>query len=193
MNDGELMLKLRELPTPEPGEGVREKALHRAMIALSNPAAPEPATGGAHPWFRLALRGFACVAAAALAALLFTHTRHADVAQADAKLLKEMEALFPGQIDSVVTRGGQVDLNLAQAPDENSSQPLAVVLRRDSQTIRVLTFSGRKVCLDLGGHKECFETLVTGEGQVILTGDHFLWSAENPKAVDGFDVQAASL
>ena len=193
MNDGELIRKLRELITPQPGEGVREKALHRARIALVNPGDEVPAAGVSRGWLWLVARSAACVAVAAISALLFVRSHHAGGGEADAKLLKEMEVLFPGQIDSVVTRGGQVDLNLADAPDANSSQPLAVELRRDDQTIRVLTFSGRKVCLNLGGREECFETLVTGEGQVILSGDHFLWSTEDPKAVDGFSVHAATL
>ena len=193
MNDESLKRKLRELGVPPVDDAARQKALHRAEIAfLNRPPAPETKRPRGFAWWKLAL-GFACAAMAA--AFLVFRPHPAQVAQAapDTKLFCEMEALFPGQIDSVVEKGNDVALNLTPAPSKRSPQPLEVILKRGAETIRVLTYSGNEVCVELGGRKECFEPLVTGEGRVILTGDHFVWSEDDPRPVAGFSVGAKML
>jgi hypothetical protein len=66
-------------------------------------------------------------------------------------------------------------------------------MREGTNTIRVLTYSGRKVCIEIGGRQECFEPLVTGEGTVILSGDHFVWSDKDPQRIAGYKVEARTI
>lgn len=186
MNDKELISKLRELAVPAADEATRQKAFHRAKIALLN-SPSDLAKTPARKWQWAA--GCACV----LLVLLWFGLQRGAESQPDAKLLSEMEALFPGQIDAVISRGTDVTLNLSATPAEGLSQPLAVTLRRGKQTVLVLAYSGRKVCVDLGGRRECFEPLMTEEGKVILAGEDFVWSDADPQPVAGFRVRARAL
>ena len=194
MNDDLLKRALEKLRVPAGDDTAAARARHRAMTAFENRATfaeRKPA-----PWRWLAAG--AAAALALLAALRLHHdavppARTASTDLADAKLLAEMEGLFPGQLDEVITSGGEVSIRLAPERGAVASQRLAITLRRGANTVRVLGYSGRKVCLDLDGKPECFEPLLNADGQVILAGENFVWSAENPSALDGYRVAAKAL
>jgi hypothetical protein len=73
------------------------------------------------------------------------------------------------------------------------SQPLVVQLRRGAERLRVLSYSGRRVCLDLDGSRVCFDVLATADGGVLLAGTDFLWSPAHPVRVAGYEIRARSL
>jgi hypothetical protein len=224
MNDKTLRDILKQLPVPPPSDAAREKALARAAVAYVNrptvSQVPDEAEGNHWVWeifFGAKGLGSACVLVLALVCFLtprrwrekispnsevaggeLTETaRHASGDdRLDAKLLGEMESLFRGQLDAVISRGNEVSLDLDPGLSTDaapSSQPLAVILRRGKQIVRVLGFSGREVCVQLDGRKECFEVLVNGNGKVFLVGHDFVWSDDNPKPVAGFQVEAHPL
>ena len=112
------------------------------------------------------------------------------------KLLAEMEALFPGQLDGVISSGGNVSLDLALTASDvkkEALQPLAITFQRGKQIVRVLGYSGRRVCVNLAGRKRCLEPLVTAEGKVIVEGDDFLWTDARPMTVAGYKLEARTL
>ena len=188
MNDESLKRRLRGLAVPPVDEGAREKALQRSQIALANSHSLPVARP--FPGWRW---GLAPGLALLLGLLWFARPHAGPEPQPSAKVLAEMEALFPGQVDAVILQGNSVKLDLSDTPEGSSQQPLVVTLRRGGQTVQVLAYSGRKVCVELGGRRECFEPLVTAEGKVILSGDDFVWEDNNPRPVAGYSVQARSL
>jgi hypothetical protein len=105
-----------------------------------------------------------------------------------------MERVFPGQLDGVIQAGNKVDVDLDEdatpALAESGAQRLKVTLQRGDKTVQILGYSGRKICVQLDGHMKCFEPLVTANGQVILSGDDFLWSSDEPAPIAGYQVKA---
>jgi len=207
MNDETLRKKLQELATPPVEDSAREKALHRAQIAFlqgpSEELSKNPLKSRWTPafvavvllgllWFAIPHGGMESLSLSNIS-ILSSHSHDVGESQPSAKLLMEMEALFPGQIDAVILQGKDVKLDLSDAPERDSQQPLVVTLRRGDQTVQVLAYSGRKVCVELGGHRECFEPLVTADGNVILSGDDFVWDEKSARRVAGYSVQARSL
>jgi hypothetical protein len=68
-----------------------------------------------------------------------------------------------------------------------------VEFRRGASTVRVLSYSGRRVCVDLGGRRACFEALLSEQGKVIVAGDDFVWSADDHATAGGWKITAAAL
>ena len=197
MNDESLKRALEKLALPSADDAARAIARHRAVTAFENrDTAPQR---NPVPWLRLAtLAAAACIALALVFAARSRSGGGAVAAatssdRADARLLAEMEALFPGQLDAVVATGNDIAVELAQEPGATASQRLAITLQRGASTVRVLGYSGRKVCLALDGRRECFEPLLTADGQVILAGDDFVWSEENPSPLAGYHIRARAL
>lgn len=205
MNDESLKRALEKLAAPPPDDAARERARHRAVIAFENRDAESAKVATQHspvPWFRLATlaAAAACIALALFFAVRSRSGSGGDGATAatssdrvDARLLAEMESLFPGQLDAVVANGNEISVELAQEPGTAASQRLTITLQRGATTVRVLGYSGRKVCLALNGRRECFEPLLTADGQVILAGVDFVWSRENPSPLAGYRVSARAL
>jgi hypothetical protein len=191
MNDELLKKRLAELKVPEPEENARERTLHRALLALKN-APEEVPEVRSHFFWRWAAAAGACAAVALMAAWMVTRPVGEDLL-AWQRTLREVEALFPGQVNAVIERDGAVDLELSDQDAGGTSQPVVVEFVRGADVLRVLSYSGRKVCVDLGGAKACFEPLVTAEGRVILAGEDFLWSSEHPVSRAGYRVEARFL
>jgi hypothetical protein len=194
MKDGELRRSLQKLRVPEASESARERARHRALIAFQ--------PGGYMPSEESARRGFVwrwrgAVAVAVLIGGLpffFHHHRHAPENLAnDREILEQMEKLFPGQVDAVVQKNGKTDLSIAQTPVVGSDQPLVVVFQRGQESIRVLSYSGHRVCLDLGTIHDCFDILETPGGGVILESENKVWIASQHPVVNGYAVRAQTL
>ncbi len=99
-----------------------------------------------------------------------------------------MEGLFGAQLDAIVESTNEApDIRLsADATDfarPRLAQPVLIQFQRvGGETTRVLSYSGRTVCVTLGGRRMCFEPLVTGRDEVILSGGAFCWSSEQPAA-----------
>jgi len=191
MNDQELQNHLKRLPVPKPSESARARALDRALVALrhaeagSRPASPAPA------WWRLL--AFGGLAAGVLAVGLWSlapQRLNPRAQTAWAETLRQMETLFPGQLNAVIERDGAIELDVAARPAPASEQPVLVEFSHGGEVLRVLSYSGRRVCVNLGGTPACFEALVTGEGNVILTGEDFLWDSRKPEPVAGHHVEA---
>lgn len=195
MTDDNLKRKLRELVVPAPDKFARDRAWHRARVAfLSSGSGPTESLGEKPPagfaFFRWALP-IVVVVAAAVIWLLALPSRENTIAWN--RLLQEMETLFPNRLNAVVERDGAFEVELSEENPGAPGQPIIMEFRRGSHALRVLGFSGRRVCVDLGGVRACFEPLVTGEGTVILSGENFFWSPEHPAFPDGLRIRVRTM
>ncbi len=188
MNDFDLQQKLRALEAPAPSDTPRERARHRALIAFSQrgtDAVPEPPRRG-YGW------AFAGLAALLLVAIFFGP--HPPAGPQDTAVLAQVEALFPGQLDAVIEHeDGEMRLALAARTQPASDQPVLVEFRRGEELVRVLSYSGRHVCVDLNGRHACFDALIGDHGDVIVAGEDFLWTEENHARAGGWEITAARL
>jgi len=190
-----LVKRLAGLPVPEPDAAARSRALSRALTALEHReivALP----GRVHSGWRL-FWPVGCTAA--LFCLLFVFAARwfetPGEGLADLKVLDEMAALFDERFEAVVEQGGEMDILLSpgEMPVPLSQQPVRIVMSRGRDVIRVLSFSGREVCLSLDGEETCLDILATKEGGVIITGGNFIWNAGNRVPLAGYRIEAAVL
>ena len=196
MNNHSLKENLKRLKVPAPDPAVRERTLHRSLIALrhaGNAGEAREQTERSPVFWRWAV--VVCVLGAVSLALwpggrpVLTN----DGLAAWRKTFRQMEILFPGQLNAVIEQDGDVELDLAAESATPSEQPVLVEFSRGSHVLRVLSYSGRRVCVTLDGRNTCFEALVTGDGNVILTWDDFLWVSQNPMPRAGYRMEAHSL
>jgi hypothetical protein len=197
MNNDPLARRLNEMSAPAPSESARARAKHRALVAFqqgpSHDAPPERKGTHAAGWFGLG------VVTALVAILLVIPFRPQPVATenvaSDRQMLRQMEALFSHQLDSVVEENGKIELSVGTSAMVGADQPIVVVFRKDGQAIRVLSFSGHHVCVAMGQDHRCFDLMATASGGVILvTGNEVLTAqAHGGLSVAGYSVQAQTL
>ncbi len=193
-------MKLSAVPAPAINPDARARGLHRALIALRQRQASGVPLSPAVRTRPLRAVMLACGAGMlAAAALLFQGTNMVETpapktADADVWTLAQMQALFSGQLNAVIERNGNVQLDLAGRPSTlGTEQPLLVQLERGDQRLRVLSYSGRRITLELTSGSVTFDALVTGEGEVVLLGRDFAWSSARPAVLAGYRINAQSL
>ena len=194
MKDDDFRRHLLKLTVPEASESARARARHRAIIAFQQGGSrcpEEPAWKG----FIWRWRGAVALAfvVGLLPVLFFKHRNAPENLANDRQVLQQIEKLFPNQVDAVVEENGKVDLSIAQSPLVGSDQPVLVVFKQGRDTIRVLSYSGHRVCLMLGKTPNCFEILATPAGGVILEGEDKVWLASEHPEVAGYSVRAQTL
>lgn len=207
MTDRDLRENLAALRAPAPSPQARERALHRATLALDAASSAKPASAPARYAASLRLLLATLGGAVACLALGFwlapSPSSPADAPaplaarRADAlRLLAEVRAVFPDRLDAVIDRDGALHLALSDhASGLASDQPVLVELARAGRVVRVLGFSGRAVEMDLDGRRVSFAPLLTGEGGVLLAGSDFAWTDRQPApaALAGWSIAALPL
>ncbi len=191
MNDDELQRQLRGFHVPESSASARERARHRALLALGVDAAAPDSARNRPVWAWGALGAIVVVLLAVWIGAAH-HTAPEDLA-GDRKILQQMQLLFPGQVDAVVQENGKTSLSVAQSTVVGSDQPVVILFKQGTQTIRVLSYSGHSVCLALGGQESCFEILATAAGGVLLEGRNHVWNAADHPKIAGYSVRAQTL
>lgn len=189
MKPDEFRDKIRALRIPAPSERAREDALEASLAELRmRRPDPDPEKPRAI-WLRWPWLAMEASFVALAIAFGFAHWRseRADQDARDAHLFTEMATLFPGQLEAVVTRGDDVDLQLASAPGRISGEEVVVEFSRGREIVRVLACSGSRVCIDLTS-RVCFDVLTTGEGGVLISGEDFVWSVDRQVDVQGYRV-----
>ncbi|MDR2462527.1 MAG: hypothetical protein LBD30_01960 [Verrucomicrobiales bacterium] len=176
-----------KLTVPPCNADRQERAKYHALVAFRNQIPNHFQISN----FRFFLKA-ALIVSAGVALALLTRPRPAGD---DGKIIAQLSQLFPNQLTAVIERDGDTRIVLAERADPSltASQPLLLSLRRGGELIRVLSFSGRVVRLQLDGKEVSLETLLTGGGRVIVSGDQFFWSHENPGKLLGYNIQAQPL
>jgi hypothetical protein len=194
MKDDELRQNLRKLRVPKASESARERTRHRSLIAFQQRASTASNSSGQVGFiWRWGGAAFLAVVLCGLSYVLLQHRPVPENLANDREILRQMEMLFPGQVDAVVQKNGKTDLAIAQAPVVGFDQPLVVIFQRGQESIRVLSYSGHRVCLDLGNSRTCFDILETPNGGVILEGENKVWLASQHPVVNGYAVRAQTL
>ena len=190
MNDEDLQQRLATFVAPPATDVMRERARHRALMAFREGGAEavEECRRGMFVW---TLAGAAALAL--VVTIFWPRESPFDRVPSGAGVLAQVEALFPGQLDAVIEHDGNVQLELAAAPRAASDQPVLVEFRRGGSTVRVLSYSGRRVCVDLGGRRACFEAFLGERGNVIVAGEDFVWTTKNRTTAGEWKITAAAL
>lgn len=90
------------------------------------------------------------------------------------KVVWEVLAMFPNQVQAIVQDENGLSLSLADEPNVPSSTPLWIKICDGKQCRSVVTFSGQ--VMQVAG--ELVEVLADARGGVMLVGDHFFWSSQ---------------
>ena len=191
VNDDALNRLLRGFTVPIPSAAAQIRARHRSLLAFKASDALPPGTHVANRLGRLAGLAATVLALVVVAVVVRSWplgTRE-NLAH-DRQILREVEQLFPGQLNAIVLEGGRADLSLTQANGVGVSQPVLVVFRRSGETVRVLSFSGHHICVPLGARQACFDVLEGADGRIILAGDSGLLTPSSRRSVLGYSVHA---
>jgi hypothetical protein len=121
-----------------------------------------------------------------------THQRNDSASREDTaqarKLVAEIGALFPHQVQAIVIENGRTELRLSEKADVPDSA--AVLLRICDKTgcEKIITFSGQQVRIN----GQWCDVLVDSGGHVIVAGPRFVWSTGQP-ASSGAQIEAKAL
>jgi hypothetical protein len=193
---------LSHLPVPEAAEDHADETLRLALQALHAPrnrSTDSTAADDSPSPFRWAIAGGLGLATASVV-LAWTHLRSLDAGKNDhqppVELLAEVESLFPGQVAAVVSDGRETRVELTDAPMETGTptdQRVRVTLTKGTESLDVLTYSGRKVCVSLGDREVCLTPLIDQEGAIFLMTDTSVVQPASGETVAGFHLTVEHL
>jgi hypothetical protein len=113
------------------------------------------------------------------------HFGEAPREQREKLLLAEFNQLFEGRLQAVISTGGQTQIVLAAAgAAAPRGQPVLIRFTDKGKDVEVVSFSGQTVQVQLGGRELVFDTLVNGEGRVILAGEKVFWDGSKGTVTD---------
>jgi len=199
MNKAELDQLLKSAPVPERPAEYWQDFPGQAWAALAR-GSRRPRTSGAGPFRRLAVARLVWVASVVTACCVVVYALRswrprspeltAGELAAVATCLREVEALFPGQVKAVVFESSGPRLELAECADVSAAQPVFVRVTGPGGTRAFLTFSGQQIRLN----GETLEVLVDARGRVLLVGRKLVWSSGDADAQSGkYQFAACSL
>lgn len=94
------------------------------------------------------------------------------------KYFREIEALFPNQLQAIVFDERGTQLVLAQEPNLPASAPLYLKICGPRGCQRFVTFSGQQIRVK----GDSFEVLVDAKGHVLLVGNKLVWTSADTSA-----------
>jgi hypothetical protein len=183
MKDENIALKnlLQRHEVPNASEQVRERARHRALVALgqaSCSAQEHEVVIKAGSWVNPAAWVYIAIG---LGLSLAWWGLRLNEAGHHVHLLAEMEQLFPGQVLAVIEGEDGVDVQLLeemQTTPTPMDQEVCMVVERHGMKKRIYTFSGREVCLHMDGAKICLTGLISvQDGVLVMTNDALIRDA----------------
>lgn len=185
------LLRAARVPerTPEFWEGFPQtvvRQLHRSVRSV-----PEPAARGDLLAWGIGLAA-ACLVLGFFAGFRRGHAAGfstAELAQSR-KIYRELAALFPDRLQTVLLDGRGSQLVLAADAQPPASAPLLVQICHAGICRSFITFSGQRVALN----GETFEVLADAKGNVLVVGERLVWTSGEPrKAPAGYHIRAAAL
>jgi hypothetical protein len=174
MNEDKLNQILRSARVPErpdeywggfPGSVIKRLQVERKVPVRSG------------PW-RLAAALVAAVACGLFLGFVLWHRFSPQedrfVALRDGRVLREMQAEYPGRLQAIIQDGSGVHTQLSEAANISMSNPVLLEIRDGRDHRVIVTFSGQVV--QCGGRSVMVLSDVGGE--VMLVGEGFFWSRE---------------
>jgi hypothetical protein len=197
MNNAELDSILKGAGTPEkskeyleefPKRVLAEIAARQRRKAFDAQRAARPLESKTAPRSGLWPRAFKPAFAAGLAlaclaiafAFGFRYGRNGpgndpDLAQA-LKCFREIEALFPNQVQAIAFDRHGMRLDIADHPDVPVSPPLYLKICGPKDCQCFITFSGQQIRMN----GDLLDVLVDRQGYVLVMGRQWVWSSSNP-------------
>jgi hypothetical protein len=213
MKDSELNQILKSAAVPEPAAERWDQFPKRVMAQIHRREQPAGVEKGAEarvraesmevkpPAWAFALRfkpalalGLAVVCIALGFALGFWKGRDSAIttqqlAQAK-KYFKEVEALFPNQVQAIVFDDRGAHLVLADEANVPASLPVYLKISGPKGRQTCLTFSGQQVRIN----GDICDVLVDHHGDVLLVGQQLVWSSAQPASKTGrYQIEARTL
>jgi hypothetical protein len=196
MSEFDLNETLKAAKVPERPEEYWQEFPHRMGRQLGRASEREQFEPVATRWpLRI---GWALAAAALILVVGFMigqwrgrmETASADGVLQSLKLVRETMTMFPNRIRAIVQDERGLSLVLAEGDDVPASPPLYIQVCDGKKCSSLVTFSGQEV--RLAGQNVM--VLSDAQGGVILVGERFLWSSEQPRQVaGGLRIQAREL
>jgi hypothetical protein len=195
MNNSELDRILKAAKTPERSGEFWAQFPRRVTSRLHW----KPAVREKEPrhWLPRLAWTLATVSACLLIGFMVGHWRGSKDALAEngllqnEKVIKEMLAMFPNRVRAVVQDNHGLHLVLSDKDDVPTSTPLWVKICDGKNCSATVTFSGQQI--KLAGNN--LTVLADPQGKIILEGDDFLWSNEEPTLAgnDKLKIEAKAL
>ncbi len=194
MDNLELEKKLKAAQVPARDAGYWESFPRGVQAALRAAPARHPASE--RRWLpRLAWSGGAALACLMLGFAIGhwrgrMEQRDPAALLQNGKMLREVMTLFPNRVRAIVQDEHGVQLVLADQPDVPVSTPIYVRLCDGQNCASLVTFSGQEI--ELAGQK--VTVLADARGGIILTGNQFVWSSDEPvRTVSRLKIEACRL
>jgi hypothetical protein len=105
------------------------------------------------------------------------------------KIVREVLAAFPNQVQAIVHDENGLHLAIAEHPDIPSSTPIWIKVCAGNRCWSLVTFSGQTV--EIADQR--VEVLVEAGGSVILAGARFVWPGEDVVGTAGLRISARPL
>jgi hypothetical protein len=105
------------------------------------------------------------------------------------KLLREVFAMFPNQVQAIIQDEKGLHLSLAEEASVPQSQPLWIKVCEGKACRSIITFSGQMVQIA----DKPVEVLADAQGGVMLVGEHFFWSSREGGAGEQMQIKAQQL
>jgi hypothetical protein len=105
------------------------------------------------------------------------------------KYFRELQALFPNQVEAIEFDATGTHLTLAEQADVPMSPPIYVAICGPQGCRRFVTFSGQQVRVN----GEVFEVLLDRQGAVLVVGKQWVWPAPNRANPGPYRVEARPL
>lgn len=105
------------------------------------------------------------------------------------KLLREVLATFPNQVQAIIQDADGLHLALAEEANVPQSQPLWLKVCEGKLCRSIITFSGQVVQIA----DQPVEVLADARGGVMLVGEHFFWSSREGGMKNPLQIKAQPL
>jgi hypothetical protein len=193
-DDDKIIRLLQEDGAPALGEDAKQRIAARA-VAEFRQARPAAGTG----MRRLPLWGGMALGAVAACLVMLLATRHdlstvtniREQQEREQVMLAQFNDMFRGRLRAVISAGGQTQIVLSESELPAQRQPVAIRLTEKGQTVDIVSFSGENVKVKIAGREVDFDTLVDGQGKVILAGEELFWrEGANPRKGQDLTVNA---
>jgi hypothetical protein len=200
MNDQEDTLKSRVggLVVPPADSFRKAETLHLALSALDAPASVIGFEITGHLVWKWAA---ACLMVAGIATFMtwpehqmtLSHPYVAGNNEPSLKTLEEISLLFPDQLDAIISKGSQMDLQLSKTQvRENSDQVVKITCTNNKESCIIITYSGRDVSFKFADGDLRVTPLIDADGAVIiLTQDRVI--SPDDTSQDSIQLTAATL
>ena len=186
MNNSELNKILKQAQVPEQPAEYWEEFPKRALAAIESQER-QPGTPILRPvskwpslrWPVLAVGGAAVCILLGFAVGFWKGSRsfgeQAQMADLQ-KYFREIEGLFPNQVEAIVLDAKGAHLVLAEQANVPVSPPVYVKICGPKGCQRFITFSGQRIRVN----GDLFDVLIDRQGDVLLVGAQSVWSSSQP-------------